>query len=159
MTTNLDVLYRYELHPTEAAMIALGKARGVYGIRKISLNEQEKTLRVEFDFTRLNRAVVADLMRQTGIDIVEEIPLAPPPAPKEAPAPACCESPPRHGTYSHPPSRGAPHLAEMWEVTDVRVGASRSVASFQLPAFVDPTSLRDVGHPVFFVRFPPFLSL
>jgi hypothetical protein len=88
MTTNLDVLYRYELHPTEAAMIALGKARGVYGIRKITLDEQEKTLRVEFDFTRLNRAVVADLMRQTGIDIVEEIPLAPPPTPKEQPAPA-----------------------------------------------------------------------
>jgi hypothetical protein len=88
MTTNLDVLYRYELHPTEAAMIALGKARGVYGIRKIHLDEKEKTLRVEFDFTRLNRAVVADLMRQTGIDIVEEIPLAPPPAPKEEPAAA-----------------------------------------------------------------------
>jgi hypothetical protein len=84
MTTNLDVLYRYELHPTEAAMIALGKARGVYGIRKITLNEQEKTLLVEFDFTRLNRDVVIDLMRRTGIDIVEEIPLAPPPTPKEA---------------------------------------------------------------------------
>jgi hypothetical protein len=84
MTTNLDVLYRYELHPTEAAMIALGKARGVYGIRKITLNEQEKTLLVEFDFTRLNRDVVIDLMRRTGIDIVEEIPLAPPPTHKEA---------------------------------------------------------------------------
>ncbi len=59
MTTNLDVLYRYELHPTEAAMIALGKARGVYGIRKITLDEQQKTMRVEFDFTRLNRAVVS----------------------------------------------------------------------------------------------------
>ena len=51
MTTNLDVLYRYELHPTEAAMIALGKARGVYGIRKIVLDEKQKTMRVEFDFT------------------------------------------------------------------------------------------------------------
>jgi hypothetical protein len=88
MTTNLDVLYRYDLHPTEAAMVALGKARGVYGIRKIVVNEQEKTMRVEFDFTRLNRAVVAELMRSTGIDIVEEIPLSQPPAPKEEPAPA-----------------------------------------------------------------------
>jgi hypothetical protein len=88
MTTNLDVLYRYDLHPTEAAMVALGKARGVYGIRKIVLNEQEKTLRVEFDFTRLNRAVVAELLRSAGIDLVEEIPLAPPAAPKEEPAPA-----------------------------------------------------------------------
>ena len=47
-------------------MIALGKARGVYGIRKITLDEQQKTMLVEFDFTRLNRAVVAELLRSTG---------------------------------------------------------------------------------------------
>jgi hypothetical protein len=75
MTTNLDVLYRYDLHPTEAAMIALGKARGVYGIRKIVLDEKQKTMRVEFDFTRLDRSVVMELLRSAGIDIVEEIPL------------------------------------------------------------------------------------
>ena len=86
MTTNLDVLYRYELHPTEAAMMALGKARGVYGIRKITLDEQQKTMRVEFDFTRLNRAVVIELLRSTGIDIVEEIPLSAPVPPKEEPS-------------------------------------------------------------------------
>ncbi len=87
MTTNLDVLYRYELHPTEAVMIALGKLRGVYGIRRISLNEQEKTMRVEFDFTRLTRDVVADLLRSAGIDVVEEIPLSIPAPPKAEPAP------------------------------------------------------------------------
>jgi hypothetical protein len=83
MTTNLDVLYRYELHPTEAAMIALGKARGVYGIRKISLDEKQKTMRVEFDFTRLNRATVMELLRSAGIDLVEEVPMTLPVAPKE----------------------------------------------------------------------------
>jgi hypothetical protein len=83
MTTNLDVLYRYDLHPTEAAMIALGKARGVYGIRKIVLDEKQKTMRVEFDFTRLNRSVVMELLRSAGIDIVEEVPLAAPALPKE----------------------------------------------------------------------------
>ena len=81
MTTNLDALYRYEMHPTEAAMIALGKVRGVYGIRRVVLDEKQKTMRVEFDFTRLNRATVAELLRSAGIDIVEEIALAPPPAP------------------------------------------------------------------------------
>lgn len=86
MTTNLDVLYRYELHPTEAAMIALGKARGVYGIRKIMLDEKQKTMRVEFDFTRLNRDVVTELLRSAGIDIVEELPLAAPPVPPAEPA-------------------------------------------------------------------------
>jgi hypothetical protein len=83
MTTNLDVLYRYDLHPTESAMIALGKARGVYGIRKIVVDEKQKTMRVEFDFTRLNRSVVMELLRSTGIDIVEEIPLSAPAPPKE----------------------------------------------------------------------------
>ena len=87
MTTNLDVLYRYELHPTEAAMTALGKARGVYGIRKIVLDEQQKTMLVEFDFTRLNRAVVAQLLRGAGIDIVEEISLVPAPVPEKPPTP------------------------------------------------------------------------
>jgi hypothetical protein len=86
MTTNLDVLYRYELHPTEAAMIALGKARGVYGIRKIVLDEKQKTMRVEFDFTRFDRSVVMELLRSAGIDIVEEVPLSAPPAPAAEPA-------------------------------------------------------------------------
>ncbi|MGC2399386.1 MAG: hypothetical protein WA510_06380 [Acidobacteriaceae bacterium] len=85
MTTNLDALYRYALHPTEAAMMALGKLRGVYGIRRMVLDEKQKTILVEFDFTRLTRAVVAELLRSAGIDIVEEVPLAAPPAPKEAP--------------------------------------------------------------------------
>ena len=66
-------------------MMALGKARGVYGIRKITLNEQQKTMRVEFDFTRLDRAVVTELLRSAGIDIVEEIPLSAPLPPKEEP--------------------------------------------------------------------------
>jgi hypothetical protein len=92
MTTNLDVLYRYELHPTEAAMTALGKVRGVYGIRKILLDEQQKTIRVEFDFTRLNRDVVTELLRRAGIDIVQEISTAAPPSVKAESTPA---SPPK----------------------------------------------------------------
>jgi hypothetical protein len=86
MTTNLDVLYRYELHPTEAAMVALGKARGVYGIRKIVLDEKKKTMRVEFDFTRLNREVVTELLRSAGIDIVETLSPGALPTPHEEPA-------------------------------------------------------------------------
>ena len=76
--TQLEVLYRYEMHPTEAAMSALGTARQVYGIRRIQIDEEQKTIRVEYDATRLNTAVVAQLLRRTGIDIVEELPLIPP---------------------------------------------------------------------------------
>ncbi len=94
MTTNLDALYRYEMHPAEAAMIALDKVRGVYGIRKIAFDEKQKTVRVEFDFSRLNRATIADLLRSTGIDIAEEIALAPPPATPAPPAEAAGPPPP-----------------------------------------------------------------
>lgn len=76
--TPLDVLYRYESHPTEAAMFALGNLREVYGIRRIQIDEEWKTIRVEYDATRLSKPVIAQLLRRGGIAIVEELPLIPP---------------------------------------------------------------------------------
>jgi hypothetical protein len=75
--TQLEVLYRYEGHPTEIAMFALGTLREVYGIRRIQLSEEWKTIRVEYDATRLSRPVVFQLLRETGIAVVEELPLIP----------------------------------------------------------------------------------
>lgn len=74
--TQLEVLFRYEMHPTEAAMAGIGAMRQVYGVRKIQFDETAKTVRVEYDATRLNKATVLQLLRRTGIDIVDEIPLA-----------------------------------------------------------------------------------
>jgi hypothetical protein len=76
--TQLEVLFRYERHPTEAAMSALGNLREVYGIRRIQLSQEWKTVRVEFDATRLNRATVMQLLRRGGLDVIEELPLIPP---------------------------------------------------------------------------------
>ena len=73
--TPLDVLYRYESHPTETAMFALGNLREVYGIRRIQIDEEWKTIRVEYDATRLSKPVIAQLLRRGGIAIVEELPL------------------------------------------------------------------------------------
>jgi hypothetical protein len=75
--TLLDVLYRYEGHPTEAAMSALGDLREVYGIRRLQLDEEGKTVRVEYDATRLTRPVVFQLLRGAGVQVVEELPLIP----------------------------------------------------------------------------------
>jgi len=87
--TQLEVLFRYESHPTETAMFALGNLREVYGIRRIQVDEEWKTIRVEYDATRLNRATVFQLLRRTGIPVVEELPLIPPQeAAPAAPAPA-----------------------------------------------------------------------
>ena len=76
--TQLEVLYRYEQHPTEATMIALGNAREVYGVRRIKIDEEWKTILVEYDATRLNKQVVYELLRRAGVDLVEEMPLIPP---------------------------------------------------------------------------------
>ena len=80
--TQVDVMYRYDRPPGEATMMALAKVREVYGIRSLILNEGDRTVRVEFDATRLTDASVHSLLRRTGLDLVEKVSLIPgqPPA-------------------------------------------------------------------------------
>jgi hypothetical protein len=87
--TQLDVMYRYGVQPAVATVTALTRIREVYGIRGLVLNEAERTVRVEYDATRLTEAVVHQLLRRSGLDIVENVSLIPPqPEPEAAPAPA-----------------------------------------------------------------------
>jgi hypothetical protein len=86
--TQLEVLYRYEQHPTEGAMFALGKAREVYGMRRIKMDQQARTILVEYDATRLNKPIVYELLRRAGVDLVEELSLIPPQPPVDASVPA-----------------------------------------------------------------------
>ncbi len=68
-------------------MMALGRVREVYGIRQLSFNEAEKTVRVEYDATRLTEPIVHQLLRRSGLDVVERVSLIPPqPEPVTAPA-------------------------------------------------------------------------
>ena len=76
--TQLDVMYRYDAPPGEAAMMALGRVREVYGIRRMELNESKKTVRVEYDATRLTEPIVHQLLRRSGLDVVERVSLIPP---------------------------------------------------------------------------------
>ena len=83
--TTVDILYRYATAPTEAVALALAATHDVYGIRRIQLDSTAQTLRVEYDATRLNDATVTNLVAQTGLQVVEELPLIPPQAqPEEA---------------------------------------------------------------------------
>jgi hypothetical protein len=41
----------------------------VYGIRRLRFNEAERTVRVEYDATRLNEETVAALLRRAGLEI------------------------------------------------------------------------------------------
>ncbi|HEY6489494.1 MAG: hypothetical protein WCC26_15460 [Terracidiphilus sp.] len=85
--TTVDILYRYATPPTEAVTFALANAREVYGIRRLLFDRAARTLRVEYDATRLDAAAVMKLVRQAGLEIEAELPLIPPQAVPE-PAPA-----------------------------------------------------------------------
>lgn len=73
--TLLDVVFKYGTPPGEKQMIALNNAWEVYGVRKIRFDEKERTIRVEFDATRLNENEVAAILRRAGIDLREKVQL------------------------------------------------------------------------------------
>jgi hypothetical protein len=85
--TQLDVLYRYGVPPSESATLAMAKVREVYGVRRMDLDEANKTVRVEYDASRLTEPVIHQLLRRAGLDIVETIQgwvTPPPPEPVAA---------------------------------------------------------------------------
>jgi hypothetical protein len=86
--TTVEIRFRYAVQPDEAASIALGSVRDVYGIRRLHFDREAQTLLVEYDATRLNAATVTNLVRCAGLQIAEEIPLIPPQPVPEAPATA-----------------------------------------------------------------------
>jgi TolB-like protein len=75
--TQLDVLYRYGATPSEEAMRALGRIREVYGIRYLGFNETDRTVRIEYDATRLTEPIVHQLLRRSGLDVIERVSLIP----------------------------------------------------------------------------------
>jgi hypothetical protein len=73
--TTVDVCYRYGTPPGEQEARAINSAREVYGVRKIVFDEKEKTVRVEYDATRLDEPEVAQILRRAGLDLRERIQL------------------------------------------------------------------------------------
>lgn len=73
--TAVEVVFRYQFPPTETVMRAVDTLREVYGIRRIRFNEGERTIRVEYDATRMNESTVAALLRRTGLDVGEKLQL------------------------------------------------------------------------------------
>jgi hypothetical protein len=73
--TYLDVLFRYGATPGETELRAIDGMREVYGVRRVQFNERERTVRVEFDASRLKADEIAKLLRQAGVDVREQIAL------------------------------------------------------------------------------------
>ena len=79
--TTVDVMYRYGRVPTEATAIALSHLREVYGIRQLQFDEAAKTVRVEYDSSRLSEQVVHQLLCRGGLDLSEKVVLYTPSTP------------------------------------------------------------------------------
>ena len=73
--TSVDVVFKYLYAPTEGVMRAMDNVREVYGIRRIRFSEAERTIRVEYDATRLDQDSVAALLRRTGLELGEKLEL------------------------------------------------------------------------------------
>jgi hypothetical protein len=74
--TQLEVAYRYDGVRSENTMRALAGMREVYGVRRITFDEKGRTVRVEFDASRLKEPVIAGLLREAGLDIGAKLALA-----------------------------------------------------------------------------------
>jgi hypothetical protein len=71
--TYLEVVFRYGAAPGENELRAIDGMREVYGVRRLQFNDQERTVRVEFDASRLKADAVAKLLRQAGVDVREQL--------------------------------------------------------------------------------------
>jgi hypothetical protein len=77
--TIVEILFRTAAPPTNATTLALADIREVYGIRRLTFDRAARTLRVEYDASRLNAAAVTQLVRQAGLEIEAEVSQIPPP--------------------------------------------------------------------------------
>ncbi|MBI4465608.1 MAG: hypothetical protein HY647_12965 [Acidobacteria bacterium] len=72
MTTVVAVFkYRGTLGSRQAQ--ALGESYTHLGVRKIQVSENEQTVAIEFDATRMDQNGVAALLRRWGVPIVEPV--------------------------------------------------------------------------------------
>jgi len=74
--TYLEVVFRYGTAPGENELRAIDGMREVYGVRRVDFNERERSVRVEFDASRLKPDAVARLLREAGVDVRERLELA-----------------------------------------------------------------------------------
>jgi hypothetical protein len=73
--TAVDVCFSYRMQPDATTMRAADYIREVYGVRRLRFNEAERTVRVEYDATRLNEETVAALLRRAGLEITGKLAL------------------------------------------------------------------------------------
>ena len=79
--TTVDILFRYGTPPAEAVVFALGNIKEVWpGFGAFAFDREARTVRVEYDATRLNGPAVTQLVREAGLDVQEELVAHPAPS-------------------------------------------------------------------------------
>ncbi len=73
--TLINVAFHYRIQPTESQISAMNRLRDVYGVRRLTLDEKERTLRIDYDASRLSECEVAGLLRNAGIDVLGKLAL------------------------------------------------------------------------------------
>jgi hypothetical protein len=74
--TYLEVVFNCGGLPGENELRAVDAMREVYGIQHVTFNGKERTVRVQYDASRLKQDAVAKMLRQAGIDVREPVALA-----------------------------------------------------------------------------------
>ena len=73
--TTVDVVFGYGRTPGEGEMRSVSNLREVYGIRGVWFDEKARSVRVEYDATRLNAGAVANLLLGAGLDLRDKVQL------------------------------------------------------------------------------------
>lgn len=74
--TPLNKTFSYARLSGKFAIRALDQVREVYGVRRISLDENTRMVQVEYDASRLHAGDVAALLSEAGIALLEWPPAA-----------------------------------------------------------------------------------
>ncbi len=69
--TPVDTIFLYASPLNAQELRALDSVREVYGVRRISLHENARSVHVEYDASRLTEDDIAALLRDAGVDLQE----------------------------------------------------------------------------------------
>jgi hypothetical protein len=72
--TTVVVVFKYQNTLSLAQAQKLGESYTHLGIRRISVNEREQTIAIEYDATRMDQNGVAAKLRSLGVPIAEQVP-------------------------------------------------------------------------------------
>jgi hypothetical protein len=64
---SVEAVFPYAGSPGETEMLAISKMREIYGVRRIEFDENEHSVLIEYDSTRLSVSDLSRLLRNAGI--------------------------------------------------------------------------------------------